>query len=92
MLHEGPNVVGRGENVQIRVDSSWASREHARIVVDAGCVTLEDLGSKNGTFLNGREVKEPEVLRHGDAIRIGRTDSDFRFVAVGRATLTEPES
>ena len=89
VLFEGTNVIGRGDHVTIRLDSSWASREHARIVVEAGCVTIEDLGSKNGTYLNGECVREPTALRHGDSIRIGRNASELRFVAVDEATLTE---
>jgi len=47
------------------------SRQHAQVVVAAGGAAVEDLGSKNGTFVNGRRVEHPTALSDGDEIRVG---------------------
>jgi pSer/pThr/pTyr-binding forkhead associated (FHA) protein len=52
-LHDGENVIGREEDAAAWIESASVSRRHARIVVSGGTATLEDLGSKNGTFLRG---------------------------------------
>lgn len=70
-LSEGENVVGRDEDVHVRLDASTVSRRHARLVVTAGHTMLEDFGSKNGTFREGVRVTAPIQLGDGDAIAIG---------------------
>ena len=70
-LAEGENVVGRGRGAQVRIPASEVSRRHARIVVKAGGVTIEDLGSRNGTFVRGQPVKEPTALSDGDEVGFG---------------------
>jgi len=79
-LAEGENLIGRDPDARIRIDIGGVSRRHARIVVDGADVTLEDLGSKNGTYLRGRHVHKPARLAHGDEIRIGHKVARFRFV------------
>jgi pSer/pThr/pTyr-binding forkhead associated (FHA) protein len=54
------------------------SRRHARILVDARGATLEDLGSKNGTLLNGRPLEAPAPLADGDEIGLGEARIEFR--------------
>jgi DNA-binding winged helix-turn-helix (wHTH) protein len=71
-LYEGENLLGREPDAVVRLVSEKASRRHARIVVDEKGAVLEDLGSKNGTHVNGTPVKEPVVLAPGDRIEIGR--------------------
>lgn len=66
----GGLVIGRGGDVDVRVVDDEISRRHARIAVQGKDVFVEDLGSKNGTFLNGLQVRR-EVLRDGDRIQIG---------------------
>lgn len=78
-LHEGENLVGRATDCVVRLATGHASRHHARLVVTGETVTLEDLGSKNGTFLNDMRVEGPVTLEHGDRILIGRE----RFVLCG---------
>jgi diguanylate cyclase (GGDEF)-like protein len=64
-------IIGRGRDVEVRIDDSGASREHARIVPTAeGGYAIEDMDSTNGTFVDGRKVKRAE-LRSGDRIHIG---------------------
>jgi hypothetical protein len=68
---------GRSENADIRVDDAFASSAHARIFPRAEFMYLEDMGSTNGTYLNGRQVKTAERLKMADTIRIG--DSEYRY-------------
>ena len=77
-LAEGENVLGRGAEAAIRVDLGRVSRQHARIVVEGGRATLEDLGSKNGTFLRGRRIESPAELADGDEIGVGTALLLFR--------------
>ncbi|PWB67916.1 MAG: hypothetical protein C3F15_17305 [Holophagae bacterium] len=78
-LRAGENVIGRGMDADIRIESPKVSRHHARIVVDGGRAVLEDLGSTNGTSVNGARVESPRVLLHGDEIKIGHHVQAFRF-------------
>jgi|SRR3954449_6425364 len=68
---------GRSDGAEIRVHDQFASSSHARIYDQSGSMYLEDLGSTNGTYLNGRKVKSAEPLSVGDTIRIG--DSEYRY-------------
>ncbi len=63
-------TIGRSEDCDIVLPQRQVSRRHARISYQDGRYILEDLGSKNGTFVNGREVREPCILRDGDEIQI----------------------
>jgi hypothetical protein len=69
-------VLGRG-NVEIRLDDPFASSRHARLVREGAMLVLEDLGSTNGTYLNGEPLDGPQPLHPGDHIRIG--DSEFVY-------------
>ncbi len=64
-------VLGRSHGNAVRIPSSAVSRKHCRLLLEEGLVTLEDLGSVNGTFLNGRRLDRPEVVRPGDRIEVG---------------------
>jgi hypothetical protein len=75
----GPGaVIGRGSQVDIRIDDAYASGRHARLVRQAGVVIVEDLGSTNGTFLNEEPLAGPQPLQLGDRIRIG--DTEFTYL------------
>jgi hypothetical protein len=63
-------IVGRDEICQVIIQSRQVSRYHARFVSLPEGVQLEDLGSKNGTHINGQAVIEPVILRDGDVIQI----------------------
>ena len=69
-LVEGEHVIGRFATADIEIDSPLVSRRHARIVISRGVVTVEDLKSKNGTFLNGERLTEPHALNDGDEIKL----------------------
>jgi hypothetical protein len=71
-LPDGEHVIGRGDDAAIPIAASGLSRRHARIVVREGRATIEDLGSKNGTFCGDEAVTGPRVLRDGDVIQLGR--------------------
>ncbi len=70
-LATGPNLIGRDPEATILVDASSVSRRHARIFVSAEGARIEDLESKNGTFVQERRVKEQAPLADGDEIRVG---------------------
>jgi FHA domain len=71
----GGAVLGRGDAVDIRLEDPFASTRHARISWEGSTVMIEDLGSTNGTYLNGEPLDGPVPLHVGDRIRIG--DSEF---------------
>ncbi len=66
----GKLEVGRDLACQIMIPDRQVSRFHARLTVLAEGVSLEDLGSKNGTFLNGQKITKPEIINDGDTIQI----------------------
>jgi len=88
-LAHGVNVIGRTDDATVRIDRTEVSRCHARIFVEGTTATLEDLGSKNGTFLNGRRLEGPAALANGDEIGIGRGIERLRFLIEGDPTRTE---
>ena len=71
-------LIGRDPAVAIPLESLQASWHHARLVVSAAQVTIEDQGSKNGTEVRGQRVTAPTVLRDGDDIVIGAIRIVFR--------------
>jgi DNA-binding winged helix-turn-helix (wHTH) protein len=89
-LLEGANVIGRASDAAIPIDSPGISRHHARIVVTHGEATLEDLGSKNGTHLNGSRITAPCGLSDGNEIRLGAVVLTFRVASQMSATETVP--
>jgi len=89
-LMEGVNVIGRGADAAIQIDSPGVSRHHARIVVTRGEATLEDLGSKNGTDLNGKRITTPCRICDGDEIRLGAIVLTFRISSPISPTETVP--
>jgi DNA-binding winged helix-turn-helix (wHTH) protein len=77
-LVEGENVLGRDPDVAVWIDLNSVSRHHARVVVGDGSAVLEDLGSRNGTLVNGEPVTSPRPLENGDRIKIGAASLVFR--------------
>jgi hypothetical protein len=70
-------VLGRSSDADIVLADHYSSSRHARLVPQGDVVVLEDLGSTNGTYLNGEPLTGPQPLHDGDKIRIG--DSEFTF-------------
>ena len=68
----GPRFkIGRGETCHLRPNSEQVSREHAEFAVNESVVTVADLGSRNGTLVNGRAITAPQSLRNGDLVQVG---------------------
>lgn len=70
-LRTGETLIGRSADVAVRIRSGDVSRHHARITLGPDGASIEDLGSRNGTFVNGDPVKERRALKEGDLIGIG---------------------
>jgi DNA-binding winged helix-turn-helix (wHTH) protein len=87
-LGAGEHVLGREPETEIFLDSQSVSRRHALIRVSASGATLEDLGSKNGTFIGARKVTGPTPLADGDAIKVGSITLTFMIVHARGATET----
>ena len=87
-LAQGRNLLGRTADCVIRVEAVSVSREHARIVVDRQEALIEDLDSKNGTFVNGARVTGTVTLQDGDEIRIGSVPLTFHANAAPLTTRT----
>ena len=90
-LGDGENLLGRDPAGAVSIDDPTVSRHHARVVVAGGLARLEDLGSKNGTWLRGRRLAAPELLEDGDEIRVGPATMTFRAFAGGGPTETALE-
>jgi DNA-binding winged helix-turn-helix (wHTH) protein len=88
VLMEGINVIGREAPATIQIDGRGLSRQHARIQVSDGDATLEDLGSKNGTIVNGQRITIPFRLSDGDEIRLGAISLTFRVASAASPTET----
>ena len=73
-----PVVVGRSADADIVIEDPYASELHFRLGTQAGEVMLHDLGSTNGTYVNGRRVTTPTTLSKGDSIQVGRTILEVR--------------
>ena len=91
-LGEGANDIGRDPRASVWLDSPHASRRHARITIADDVATLEDLGSKNCTLVNDRQVTEPTRLSDGDAIQVGSTVFVFRVTSSMASTETAANS
>ena len=73
----GGATMGRSDNAEIRVDDPFASSAHARVFSRGDFMYVEDMGSTNGTYLNGRQLRTAERLKVADMVRIG--DSEYRY-------------
>jgi pSer/pThr/pTyr-binding forkhead associated (FHA) protein len=64
-------ILGRDPNSTVHLEEESVSKQHARVSLQEGRIYIEDLGSSNGTFVNGRRVHEKIELRPGDLVRLG---------------------
>jgi DNA-binding winged helix-turn-helix (wHTH) protein len=90
-LPEGDNIVGRDPEAAVLVDHASVSRHHARISVAGENATLEDLDSKNGTFLRGERIRKAVRLTDRDEVRFGSVGMTFRLFSLPATTETTPE-
>ena len=87
-LAEGDAILGRAPDAAVWIDAPGVSRHHARIRIEGVHATIEDLGSKNGTFVGGRRVSPSAPLGDGDEIRLGSVVATFRIPPPARTTTT----
>jgi DNA-binding winged helix-turn-helix (wHTH) protein len=87
-LVEGSNFVGRDSGCAICIDSPTLSRRHACVVIGGDGATLEDLDSKNGTYLNTLRVTRPVDLNDGDRIQVGSVEMTYHTGAMLPSTIT----
>ena len=76
-LHVGSNVIGRGQDADLRLPDTGVSRRHVDVRFDGNGAVLHDLGSTNGTTVNGHRAQSWQ-LQHGDVIRLGHTVLVYR--------------
>ena len=74
------SVIGRDPTATVHLTDDEVSRRHAILTVGEGQITIEDLGSFNGTHMGGDEVKHETPLRIGDRIRVGQTVLELRVL------------
>ncbi len=87
-LYEGENVLGRDPGPRGAIPDASVSRRHARLMLTGDTATLEDLGSKNGSFVCDRRIDRPTPLTDGDAVRLGLVTLVFRAASAGASTKT----
>lgn len=87
-LRPGENILGREPEDGINLDSPTVSRRHARISISGTDAAIEDLGSKNGTFVGGEPITTAVPLRDGDEIRTGSVVCRFRMTSRKGTTAT----
>jgi DNA-binding winged helix-turn-helix (wHTH) protein len=88
-LPDGEHIVGREPEASVSLDSPKVSRRHARITVTGGRAIVDDLDSKNGSFVGGTRISAPTTLASGDEIRVGPFTLIFRISLGGSSTETE---
>ena len=87
-LHEGENVIGRDPSGDVWIDGRGVSRQHAKISVQGPLAMIEDLESKNGTWVNGHRIVGPQPLEDGSQLQFGSARVTFRVWADGGSTET----
>ena len=95
-LTDGEHIAGRDTDCSLGIDAPTVSRRHARITVVCGTATIEDLGSTNGTQVDGTRISAPTRLAPGDEVALGdevlevRVRSRSAPTAVGRSSVNQP--
>lgn len=88
-LVEGENVIGRDATVSVVIDAQGISRRHAMVAVHGEQIFLEDLASKNGTFVDGKRVKSRVPVHDGSEIRLGLLKLRLCAIRSDGSTMTE---
>ena len=95
-LADGVTSIGRHDDCLIRIKSSQVSRRHCEFFEVSDKLTLRDLGSSNGTFVNGKKVSGQQALKHGDELTVGAVTlrvaklGQARVAAASRARIPSP--
>jgi DNA-binding winged helix-turn-helix (wHTH) protein len=90
-LSDGEHVLGRDPELELFLDAPDVSRHHARIRITGAEATIEDLESKNGTFVSDRRLVSATPLADGDSIRVGSVRLTFTVVRSRGSTETKPQ-
>lgn len=85
-LRRGDNLLGRSRDCRVRLDSTRASRHHARITIDGDAAVIEDCGSRNGTWVGGQRTNGRVRLKDGDDIGIAGMRMLFRILSPAHGT------
>lgn len=83
-------IIGRGETAHLRPSSDLVSREHCCVMVSDGKVVIQDLGSRNGTYVNGEKLEGPHIAKTGDSLRIGRLRLEV-IIDLAKAGVKRPK-
>lgn len=89
-LPSRPLVIGRGDSADMRIHSGEISREHCRLTADGHNVIVEDLGSSNGTFVNGKPITGSARMTPGDRLTVGPVT--FRVMGVRKPAEDDKQS
>ena len=89
---EGESLIGRDRDCAVRIDADSVSRHHAKLTVRHGEAAIEDLGSKNGTWISGERIRGIVGLGDGVSLRLGSENVRVEFVDTERPTRTAPPS
>ncbi len=92
VLDSGQNLLGRDPDAAVYIDHPSVSRRHARVSIDSARAVVEDLKSRNGTFLDGRRVEIPTEIQNGAIIGLGPITLTFVVLPAGASTLPMGES
>ena len=90
-LFEGDNIIGRAPDASVWLEAPGVSRHHACIRLEGGHATIEDLGSKNGTYVEGERLTAPVELTDGHQIRVSSVVMVFRIPPPASSTDTVGE-
>jgi len=91
-LRSGENIIGRDPESAVIIDTPDVSRQHARLFVADDHVVIEDLGSKNGTFVASQRLSAPRLMREGEEFILGSTRVLLRKRGSRDETATVPTS
>lgn len=83
-------IIGRGDTAHLRPASDLVSREHCAILVGDGQVVIDDLKSRNGTFVNGKQLEGNHIAKSGDSLRVGRLQFEVVIDPV-KASVKKPK-
>src|SRR4051794_40100757 len=87
-LADGVTTIGRHDECQLRIKSSQVSRKHCEVFEKKGILLVKDLGSSNGTIVNGKRIQGQRVLEPGDELTIGPVK--LRVAKIGASSPSVP--
>ena len=89
-LSDAVTSIGRHDDCQIRIKSSQVSRRHCELFEAGGKLAIRDLGSSNGTFVNGKKITGQQVLKSGDELTVGTVTLRVSKLGQGAPVASEP--